>query len=352
MPGFQLSETADLHKYVVDSCFQSDLCKEKFVNYSREGLEQLVKTINSPSTKNPCKTLFQYKARTGNIKFYTLVSGVVRYFAHKKSRQRGVILPFLYNLAHCPSIDDFVKFSNYFDALYYGTAPPKGANASSSETPVMHASISPTTNGFVGAHIRLSEYFGDSFSRSEMCVNRGFVNDENWADSCGMMTDYKPQYRPFLYRPEWPQPKHEDLADSPTRILIFSGKWDTQTPFDFAKAEFDSLPVKNKYLFTAQHASHDIIDSHQVEYLSLKSVLNFMFTGNAGPKMYIDSLLERHANDVDRVWQASQQEETSTKTLWNFTPRPRHYSYNSFWIVFAGSFVPPLLTFLSFYYNR
>ncbi len=290
---------------------------------------------------------------------HSVINSVVRFMAHKQSRARGVVLPMLYSLAYCPSIDDFVKFTTYYLEMvdnYSDDIPVPDASISSSfksvadsaTAPILHASLYPQTNKFVGAHIRLSEYFSNYPERAKMCLDRGFLNEHNWVDTCGMISDYRDDFKEFFYHSQPARPRQEDLAHSPTRIVILTGKWDTQTPHDLAQREFDSLVAPNKFIFTADHAAHGVIDTSDLPGFSLNLALDFVMTGSSAAFAEISQIFAQHNEDADGIWRALQKEDSSIKQLWNLQAKAKNYSWNSFCMVLLGTMLPPILSFLLF----
>lgn len=346
MPDFALNAQVDIRQHVADTCMKSELCRERIPStLDKEGIANLMARILESSTNNPCKLLFSFLSGLHRPNLHATISAAVRFLVHRHPKSRGVVLPMLYSLAYCPSIDDFVKFATHYTELtkrYTDDVP------AATVTPTMHASLYPQTNRFVGPHIRLSEYFGNTPELARYCVQMGSLNESNWADGCGMLSDYSPDFEPFLYEPEPARPKWEDLVNSATRIVIFTGKWDTQTPHDFAQREFDSLPVANKFIFTADHAGHGIIDTADCPGLSLNLALNFLMTGNPAAQAQITDILSRHNADADSVWRALQKEDSSFKHLWSFQEKAKKYSWMSFLVTLFGCCAPPLLTFIIF----
>ena len=342
---------------------------------SPEFVDELLPTILNPSNQNPCKLLFKFISTASKSNLHATINSVVRFLVHKQSKIRGVILPMLFSLAYCPSIEDFVKFTNHYMELVENYSDDIPAEASiadsqntevqessqkpfpemqnnlmkqSSQTPTLHASLYPQANRFVGAHIRLSEYFANSPEKAKACLARGFLNESNWADGCGMISDYKDGFRSFFYQPEPARPRREELAQSQTRIVILTGKWDTQTPHDLAQREFDSLLTPNKFIFSADHAGHGVIDTSDLPGFSLRLALEFVMTGNPVALKQISGIFERHNEDADSVWKNLQREDSSFKHLWSLHVKSKNYSWTSFAVVLLGTFSPPLLTFLIF----
>jgi hypothetical protein len=346
MPEFALHEGTDIRQYVVQTCLKSELCRAKFPQMSPEFADKLLPAILDPNNQNPCKLLFKFLSTTGKYNLHATINSAVRFMAHKQSKSRGVILPMLYSLAYCPSIDDFVKFSTHYMELVanYSDDIP----ATSCPVPTLHASLYPQTNRFVGAHIRLSEYFANTPERASICLDRGYLNESNWSDACGMISDYKEDFRSFFYQPEPACPRREDLAQSPTRVVILTGKWDTQTPHDLAQREFDSLLAPNKFIFSADHAGHGVIDTSEVPGFFLHLALEFVVTGSAGSLAQITQVFARHNEDADSVWRMLQREDSTFKHLWSLHVKAKNYSWTSFAVVLLGSFVPPVLTLLFF----
>lgn len=351
VPKFRLNESGDVRKYVVDSCQKSEYCRSRFPLSSKVEAEDLMRLIMSDETDNPCKRTLQFISEHSYQPLYSTLNSHVRYALYSKKALKAALLPFLYDLAYCPSVNKFTTmyreiFSKIHDAE--ATEDEISDDLLHQNNNLHCTSKSSKTDYFFGGHIRFSEFSYDSIEKVRLCRERKFLNVSNWADVCGMISDYKVDFEPFLYAAEEPEPSREDLRTSQTRVLIFTGKWDTQTPHDLAQEEFDRLNVPHKYIFTADHGGHGVIEGTDVPNLGLDLVISFLMTGNEKDLRKIRAGIEDHNNQPDRIFKTWNQEAFKEQNIWDFKAEEREYSWMSFGMVLLGTFIPPILTVYGF----
>ena len=169
-----------------------------------------------------------------------------------------------------------------------------------------------------------------------------------------MISDYRKDYEPYLYVPEVPEISWKQMENSPTRLIIVTGKLDTQTPHDLAQQEFDRLPMREKFIFTADHAGHGIINSWEVPGFTLELLLSFMTTGSQDDLENITNRIDEHNNQPDRIWKAFNGNlfkggDGYNFDFWNFKKEDRRYSWWGFGTLLIGSLLPPIITFIIIY---
>ena len=317
-----------------------------------------METILNKDNRNECKAAIEFMAGNRSESLNSLLNSYTRFAFYTKTKLRAAFLPLIYDIAFCPNLAKFNVVLSEFHGAYQ-----KHIDESSSSTETcrsdmllgpppsaseMHCSTGSRTNHFFGNHIRFSEFMYESDRKFKKCIKTGYLRSANWADVCGMVSGWKEDYRPYLYVPEVPKVSRRSLESSQTRVVIVTGKLDTQTPHDLAQREFDRLPLGEKYMFTADHGGHGIIDEWEVPGLSLHLMLSFTMSGSEDQKQRIESLLADHNSQADRIWQNWDRNvfHKSTNEMWNFTVKPRQYSWWMFASVLGGSFLVPLVTLL------
>jgi len=150
-----------------------------------------------------------------------------------------------------------------------------------------------------------------------------------------------------MYVPEVPRVSKRALEESETRIVIVTGKLDTQTPHDSAQREFDRLPMREKYLFAADHGGHGIIDEWEVPGLSLNLMLSFTMTGSEVDRQRIEIAIEEHNGQADKIWRNWDRNILKrSDDIWDLSCKSRRYSWWIFASVVGGSLLIPLVTLL------
>lgn len=353
MPNFRLHGSVDVRKHAIDSCYRSEICRSTFGNgLKRSDAEKLVEIILKKETQNGCKSAFEFLAGNRKENLNSIINSYTRFAFYTKTGMRPAFLPLLYGIAFCPNIEKFnLLLSEFHEAhLKKNTEESSGATSGlllSPTTSNMHSSTGSKTNQFFGNHIRFSEFSHESEKKFKKCTEIGYLRAANWADVCGMVSGWKEEYRPYLYVPEIPKVSRKTLEDSETRIVIVSGKLDTQTPHDLAQREFDQLPMREKYIFTADHAGHSIIDEWETPGLSLNLMLSFTMTGSETDKQTIESIIEKHNGQADRIWRNWDIKSLSKSgDVWDLSCKPRQYSWRFFLGVLSGCLFIPLVTLL------
>ena len=335
---------------MINSCYKSEFCREAMKSLKRTEAEGLMETIMKDKTDNPCKVSVSFIASQSQQSLNSLLNSYVRVSLYKTTSLRPVLLPFLHDIAHCPSIEKFNKLLRGFHETSTKIDPIEQEDLLESSVKGMHCTASGKTNHFFGGHIRFSEFKYEGEEKFRKCQEIGYLNSANWADVCGMISDYKEDYEPFLYVPEVPETSWRQLENSPTRLVIITGKLDTQTPHDLAQNEFDRLPMREKYIFTADHAGHGIINSWEVPGFTLDLIISFLTTGSRDDLKSIQKSLEGHNEKPDRIWKADGDAKDklfeSKFDIWNFEQVTRSYWWWGFVTFLLGSLLPPWITFL------
>lgn len=352
MPNFRLHGSVDVRKHAIDSCYKSETCRLNFGNnLSRSDAEKLVEIILKKETQNECKSAFEFLSgnREGNLN--SVINSYTRFAFYSKTGMRPAFFPLLYGIAFCPNIEKFNSLLSEFYAAHRKQMEDTVSASSnlllSPADSSMHSSTGSKTNQFFGNHIRFSEFSFESEKKFKKCTEIGYLRSANWADVCGMVSGWKEEYRPYLYVPEIPKMSKKALEASETRIVIVSGKLDTQTPHDLAQREFDRLPMREKYIFTADHAGHAVIDEWETPGLSLKLMLSFTMTGSESDKQMIESIIERNNGQADRIWRNWDRKMlTKSGDIWDLSYKQREYSWSIFLTVLSGCLVVPLVTLI------
>ena len=160
-----------------------------------------------------------------------------------------------------------------------------------------------------------------------------------------------------MYEPEVPIVTTNFLERSPTRLVIVTGKLDTQTLHDSAQEEFDRLPLNEKYMFSADHAGHGVIDSWEVPGLKLETVLSFTMTGSESDKAKIITSINDHNSNPERIWnnwdrQIFDENDFCVGEIdWRLRLRWR-WRWSKVLVVIGGAFLVPLSTALIQEYRR
>lgn len=351
MPNFRLHGSVDVRKHAIDSCYRSETCRSAFGNdFKRSDAEKLMEIILKKETKNGCKAAFQFLAGNREDNLNSMINSYTRFAFYTRTGMRPAFLPLLFGIAFCPNIEKFNLLLSDFHAAHQRHIEEYSSSAASDlllspTASNMHSSIGSKSNHFLGNHIRFSEFSHESEDKFSKCAEIGYLRSANWADVCGMVSGWKEEYRPYLYKPEIPKVSRKALEDSETRIVIVSGKLDTQTPHDLAQREFDRLPVREKYIFTADHAGHAIIDEWETPGLSLNLMLSFTIAGSEEDRQLIESIIERHNGQADRVWKNWDRNMlTRSGDVWDLSCKTRRYSWWMFVSVLSGCLVVPLVT--------
>lgn len=297
-------------------------------------------TAMNPETQNGCKEAFEFLAKHNGQTLNGLFNLYIRVSFYKKTGLRSAFLPLLYNVVYCPDLKEFTGLMGQFHSAYQAYYE-ESMNDSSSPCLLeplrgSHCSSPSNTNHFFGGHIRFSEYsYEDGAKKMKRCLKTGYLNAANWADMCGMVSDYREEYGPFLYEPEVPIVPMRMFEQSPTRLVIVTGKLDTQTLHDSAEREFNRLPLREKYMFSADHAGHGIIDSWEVPGFKLDLLLSFLMTGSTSNLNTIRSVLKSHNENPDRIWRHWDRQVFGDRNIWKFDSKTQKYDWKKV-LVFVG----------------
>lgn len=354
-----------MREHLVSSCFSSSACFEAIGSkLSREEAVGLMATIMDPGTKNRCKSSLEFVASSLDLNIQNLLNYYIRVSFYKKTGMRPAVMPIMYGAAYCPSVREFNKFLSAFHEAYMSVSDdPKYDSMNemllAPKLDGLHSSKTPNTNHFFGNHIRYSEYRHDSNGQFDICVTRGYLNSENWTDVCGMVLDYKKDYAPYLYEPVEAKISAEAYMKSPTRIVIISGKLDTQTPHDVAEEEFERIPMREKYLFAADHAGHGFIDSWEVPGFTLDRVLRFLMTGSKVARQELEDAIDNHNAQPDRIWNEYDKKIFDGIDIWEIEPKDSdaekgdrgtgfvaNYAMKKFLLVVLTCYLPVVFTFI------
>lgn len=318
--------------------------------------EGFMETIMKDETNNPCKVSASFIASQMYQKLNSLLNSYVRIALYKNTGLRPVLLPLLHDIAYCPSIKKFNQLLTGFHEIFTKVDPIEAENLLESSINGMHCTDRPQINYFFSGHIRFSEFKYEAGEKFRKCQETGYLNSSNWSDVCGMISDYKEDYEPFLYVPEVPELSWKQIENSPTRLIIVTGKLDTQTPHDLAQSEFDRLPMREKFIFTADHAGHGIINSWEVPGFTLEVILSFLTTGSKEDLESIKKSIDEHNNKPDRIWKAfssnvfkSDGKDGINFDFWNFEKVNRRYDWWGFVTLLIGSLLSPIITFIIIY---
>ena len=357
MPEFRLHGSVDVRKHVIDSCLRSETCRSTFGrNLKRSDGERLMQTILDKDAQNECKASIEFLAGSRKENVNSLINSYTRFAFYSKTKLRPAFLPLIYGVAFCPNVEKFNLLLSEFHGAYQKHIEEASITVNdddrssmllSPRCSEMHCSIGSRTNHFFGNHIRFSEFSHESERQFRKCIEVGYLRSVNWADVCGMVSGWKEEYRPYLYVPEVPKVSKKTLERSETRIVIVTGKLDTQTPHDLAQREFDRLPLREKYIFTADHGGHGIIDEWEVPGLSLYLMLSFTMSGSEETKERIQASFAEHNTQADRIWRNWDRNIfQKSNDIWDLSRKPRQYSWRIFAGVLSGSLLIPLLTLM------
>ena len=348
VPEFRLDESADVRKHVVNSCFKSETCQGALGKLSQTEAEGMMERVMKEGTKNGCKSALEFLAVSSGQSLNSLLNSYIRVSFYRKTGLRPAFIPILFGAAYCPDVEGYNGLLNEFHEAYMKSGE-KNTETILLE-PVyltnMHGTQGGVTNNFFGGHIRYSEFSYDSKEKFKMCQERGYLDPANWADICGMISDYNGEYAEYLYEPELPKVTYKDLKNSPTRLVFVTGKLDTQTPHDLAEKEFKKLPVNEKYLFTADNAGHGVIDSWEVPGMRMDLMLSFTMTGSVSDRIKIEEALNRHNNQPERIWKHLDRQVFGERNIWNFTENTSEYCWWRFLSVLSVGFLPVLITLI------
>ena len=356
MPEFRLYSSVDIRKHVVDSCFRSETCHSTFGSFlTRSEAEDLMKTISKKETRNECKAAIEFMAGSREGSVNSLISSFTRFAFYSKTKLRAAFLPLLYGIAYCPDVEKFNTLLSEFQGAYQKHIEESSNTIYDSKTSMllspssteMHCSTGSQTNHFFGNHIRFSEFSQSPGNSFKKCHEVGYLDVANWADVCGMVSGWKEEYRPYLYQTSNPVVSRKYLENSPTRIVIVTGKLDTQTPYDLAQWEFDRLPMREKYIFAADHAGHGLIDEWEVPGLNLNLMLSFTMTGTESYRKRIEAVIEEHNGNADRIWNNWDNGSfQKSGNVWDLSVKVRQYSWWIFGRALGGCLLIPLVTLL------
>jgi hypothetical protein len=273
MSTFSLNNDYDIREHVVNSCLESKECSLKFQNkflFKSENIKSnllnLMKEITNNRNENQCIKIIKLESIIRRLP-WKYVLGYINRSLILQNTLRTLILPFLYHLNYCPNPKLFVKFLNFFLEI----------KSNNSQTENQFHFSGSKFHALQNKLIRFSEYSSSFGNRLEFCLKEGKLVETNFIDPCEMIFDYNAKYSNFLYKPVRIDPN--DVKSDKTRIVIVSGKWDSQTPYEAAREEFEKINSTNKFLFVADHLAHGVIDADQSKFLSLDLFLNFMFSG-------------------------------------------------------------------------
>ncbi len=348
MPDFRLNEKNDIRRHVINSCFSSETCRKSFKGKAtRQEAENLMEVAMQEDNRNACKESMEFLAKHHSQQLSILLNSYVRVAFYKRTGLRTAFIPLLFGVAHCPNFDVFKVLIRQFHGAYESYC-----NESKTEIySECHCSSPSNTNHFFGGHIRFSEYAYEADDKMEQCTTRGYLNAADWADVCGMVSDFKEEYRPFLYEPEVPIVPLKKLERSSTRLVITTGKLDTQTPHDAAEREFDKLPLNEKYLFAADHAGHGTIDSWEVPGLKLELMLSFLMSGSESDLSTIRAAIKSHNDQPDRIWRNWDRQVFGDRDIWRRMESTGEkedtmYDWRKFMVVTGVALLVPLVTLL------
>lgn len=348
IPKFRLDENADVRKHVVNSCFKSETCREALGKLSEIEAEGMMEKIMKDEKRNACKSALKFLAHNSGHTLNSLLNSYIRVSFYRKTGIRTAFIPILFGAAYCPNIEGYNGLLSDFHEAYLKS------NEKNIETMLleplnfveMHGTEGGITNNFFGGHIRYSEFSNDSKEKFKTCQEKGYLNSANWADVCGMVSDYNGDYYDYLYEPESPKVSNEILQKSPTRLVIVTGKLDTQTPHDLAEKEFDKLGVVEKYMFTADHAGHGVIDSWEVPDMKMDLLLSFTMTGSENDKIMIEEAIRKHNNQPERIWKHLDSQIFGERNIWDFEEKKKSYCWWKFFTIISIGLLPVLVTFL------
>lgn len=342
MPEFRLNEKFDIRRHVVNSCFSSESCRKSLGSeLTKEEAENLMEVAMREDNKNGCKEAMEFLANISGQKLNGLLNSYIRVAFYKKTGLRPAFISILHGVAHCPDLDEFTKLMRRFHNSYQSYCDD---SKTETEGRVCHCSSPSNTNHFFGGHIRFSEYSYESEEKMETCMSRGYLNSANWADVCWMVSDFKEEYVPYLYEPEIPVYSLSKLERSPTRLVITTGKLDTQTPHDAAEQEFNRLPLNEKYLFAADHGGHGTIDSWEVPGMKLELMLSFLMTGSPTDLATIREAIKQHNDQPERIWRKWDRQVFGMGEV--LKDKSRNYDWKKFVKVTGVAVLIPLFTLL------
>ena len=243
IPEFKLDESADVRKHVVNSCYKSETCREALGKLSEIEAEGMMERVMKDEISNECKSALKFLAHNSGQSLNSLLNSYIRVSFYRKTGMRSAYIPILFGAAYCPDIEGFNGLLSDFHEAFLKS------NEKNIELMLleplnlgqMHGTEGGITNNFFGGHIRYSEFSHVSKEKFKTCQEKGYLNSANWADVCGMVSDYNEDYSDYLYEPEPPKVTYENLQKSPTRLVFVTGKLDTQTPHDLAEEEFNKL---------------------------------------------------------------------------------------------------------------
>lgn len=344
MPRYELLYRNDVAHNMAASCLGSTLCAARLPLKSAAEIERLMARITDDANSNRCKLAVAFVgSRMGQgLKFY--LDHSIRRIVTDRPRFRGMVLPFLYHVAECPVPERFPRVLELWSGVRSGQLD-EGLLVEG------HGSAAAEVNRDYGRYLRFSEASVHPDYMLSVCKARGALLASSFTDACYVFSDYVPGYEDFLYVPQFPQPRAEALAQSATRLIVVSGKWDTQTPHELAEAEFMRLPLRDKHLFTAEHGAHGILgNSHAVGALTRTDMLAFLFEGGAVREQRLRRLFAQANGAADQVWQETMfLEPFRAAGLWDFDAHgaaPVAYEWSWFGVTAVVTFGPPVLTLL------
>lgn len=353
-PESSLHLLADIRFHVADSCLQSEQCRDRFPLKTRDEIAGLVGRIMDPGTQNACKRGLQFVSPHIAASLHGTIDIIVRSLAVRKFHERALMLPFLYSVAYCPSVDRHNALLGQVCDAVLERATDKHSTGKLTR---MHEARDAPSNTFFQRHIRFSEMTVGAGEMLARCQRDGYLDRTSWVDPCGMIYDYRASFEPYLYRPVRKKPTPQTLRTSTTRVIVVSGRWDTQTPYDAAREEFDQLEVPEKYMFVANHMAHGVIGASGFD-LSLGKMLSFLMHGNKGELQKLRRLFARQNADVDHLWKRAFEKRREMEQgreedgAWSFTIQKRHYSWEAFGMVLLGTFAPPIITLYGFFWRN
>jgi hypothetical protein len=348
IPEFRLDESADVRKHVINSCFKSETCRGALGKLSEAEAEGMMARIMNEELSNGCKSALKFLADNSGHSLNSLLNSYIRVSFYRKTGMRSAFIPILFGAAYCPNIEGYNELLSNFHEAYLKS------NEKNIEPMLldpmtlgeMHGTEDGITNNFFGGHIRYSEFSHDSKEKFKTCQEKGYLNPANWADVCGMVSDYNADYSEYLYEPERPNISYESLQNSPTRLVFVTGKLDTQTPHDLAEKEFNKVGRIDRYMFTADHAGHGVIDSLEVPELKMELLLSFTMTGSEKDKFIIDEALRKHNNQPEKIWKQYDRQIFGDGNIWDFEGKEINYCWWKFLAILSVGFLPVCITYL------
>lgn len=308
----------------------------------------MMETLLKDETQNGCKAGLEFLGQNSLRKnLSSLLNTYIRVAFYKKTGLRSAFLPILYGATYCPNLEVFNGMLREFHSMYVTLAEEYGSESNLPQILMQtHCSTTPNTNHFFGDHIRYSEYSYEANEKFKKCREVGHLNAANWSDVCGIVSDFNEDYSPYLYEPVVADPTFGELSSSPTRIVIVTGKMDTQTPHDSSEREYERLPVRNKHIFSADHGGHGIIDTWEVPGLGLDLMLDFTMTGSKKSEATMREALRLHNSDAERIWNYYDKDVFGDRDIWNLEAGEMEYNWDMFLAIVGCCLIPISLTYL------